>query len=472
MTGLMFCFIAVFEVIFTTYCVTTASAHQKSRSGARLLAFLVFLVLCILKILKWGVRWYLLGAFLLILAIKGLFHLIAESKVNGQVNSLDLKKKIKPFRKKRMILKSIGTLLLFAVVLIPAFLFPQFEAPKRTGKFEVATMQDTFTSDTITDYFTGGNRQVNVGFWYPENADGKYPLVVFSHGAFGIKDSNESAYEELASHGYVVCSIDHPGHSFYTKSEDGQIVLANKTYMNEVMYSNEDAYYTKAETYNLILKWMKIRTEDINFTIDTILQYASQADQANAEETDETKGTQSGQKDTTKLYQLIDSNKIGVFGHSMGAAASVQIGRERRDVDAVINIDGPYFSEMVYDANLDEFVATGEQYDTPILNIYSDQVWVQLKDGSDTGVYAGNKISDKICAESYDVYLKGTKHLTLTDLSYVSPFLTDMLDGKKAEVDIKESIELENSLILEFFDATIKDEGEFASEGIYELQQE
>ena len=139
----------------------------------------------------------------------------------------------------------------------------------------------------------------------------------------------------------------------------------------------------------------------------------------------------------------------------------------RSDVDAVINIDGPYFSEMVYDSKIDEFIATKEQYDTPILNIYSDQVWVQLKDGTNTGVYAGNKISDQICKEVYNVYLKGTKHLTLTDLSIVSPFLTYLLNGGEAEVDARESIELENSIILEFFNATLKEKGKFSSEGIY-----
>jgi dienelactone hydrolase len=456
MTGIIFSLLVIFEIAFTSYCIYTASAHVKVRCYARLLELAIFIILCILTILEWGMRWYLLGILLLALAIKELYVLALS------------KKEAKQFRKRNLILKTIGMVLLFTVVLIPAFLFPQYEAPQRTGEYDVATAQYTYTSDTITDYYTGGNRQVNVEFWYPKNAEGKYPLVVFSHGAFGIKNSNKSAFEELSSHGYVVCSIDHPGHSFYTRSEDGQTVLVDQGYMKEVTYSNEDAYYTKEETSDLIQKWMRVRVDDINFTIDTILQSVTQVDQSIKEVVGNSNITQSQQEDTTKLFQLIDVDSIGVFGHSMGAAASVQIGRERKDVDAVINIDGPYFSEMVYDANVDEFVATSEQYDIPILNIYSDQVWVQLQDGTDTGVYAGNKISDQICTESYDVYLKGTKHLTLTDLAIVSPFLTYLLNGQGAKVDAKESIELENSLILEFFDAALKGKGEFTSAGVYE----
>jgi dienelactone hydrolase len=448
MTGIILILFAVFEIAFTIYCLRTKSIHAKIKSYARLIGFTIFLLLCMLNVTKWGMRWYLLGIFFLVLAIKGAYALISKRTI------------IKQFSPRRLILKAVAMILLFAVSLIPAFLFPQYQVLQPTGEFQVSTAEFTYTSDTITDYFTGGKRQVNVGFWYPKDAAGTYPLLIFSHGAFGIKNSNISAFEELASHGYVVCSIDHPGHSFYTESADGKKVIVDKAYINEVMNANKDNSYTKAECYELIKKWMKIRTEDINLTIDTILQYVAEGSSTNTIEPQ--------QEGTMQLYQSIDRSKIGVFGHSMGAAASVQIGRERKDVGAVINIDGPYFSEITYDANLDEYVARGEQYSTPILNIYSDQVWVQLQDGTDTGTYAANKISKQICQESYDVYLKGTKHLTLTDLSLASPFLSYMLDGEADEVDAKKSIEYENKLILEFFNATLKGEGEFTSEGIYE----
>lgn len=428
MTLIIFILLALFEIIFAVYCTITGFSHVRVRSCSRLIAVIIFIMLCLLKLVEWDLRWYLFGVLLLFFALKGLYALISK------------KSNTKQFRSRNTILKASAMILLFAFVLIPAFIFPQTKPLQPTGEYDVETAEFTYTSDTVTDYLTGGKRQVNVGFWYPKNADTKYPLIIFSHGAFGIKDSNNSAFIELASHGYVVCSIDHPGHSFYTKSEDGHVVLVDKSYMNEVINSNKDTYYTKAEVNNLIQKWMKIRTEDINLTIDTILQDTAQPSRNNER----------------KLYQSIDSNKIGVMGHSMGAAASVQIGRERGDIDAVINIDGPYFSEMNYNAVQDEFIANRKQYNIPILNIYSDQVWVQLQDGTDTGVYAGNKISDQICTESYDVYLKGTKHLTLTDLSLVSPFLTFLLDGQRDEVNARESIKLEDKLILDFFDDILK----------------
>ena len=64
--------------------------------------------------------------------------------------------------------------------------------------------------------------------------------------------------------------------------------------------------------------------------------------------------------------------------------------------------------------------------------------------------------------------MKGTKHLTLTDLSLVSPFLTCLIDGQGDIVDAKENIELEDSIILKFFDDILKGKGEFSSKGVYE----
>lgn len=447
MTGILFMIFVVSEIAYGVYSIVSGSTHKIAKAYLHLTAFSFFLILCITGILQWSLRWYMLGAGLLFLAAKSLYVIVVT------------KEKTEHFSKKGMILKAFILSLFYGVLLVPPFLFPQYKAIQPTGEWNIATAWFTYTSKTVTDPFTGGPRQVNVGFWYPENRKEKYPLVVFSHGAFGIRDSNISAYEELASHGYVVCSIDHPGHSFYTESVDGKRVFVNKPYLNEVINSNKESYYTKAEKYKLIQNWMKIRTEDINLTIDSILDYASKGDMANV--------PLKQQAAAMKLYQSIDSDKIGVFGHSMGAAASVQIGRERNDVDAVINLDGPYFGEMTYDAAQDDFVSLGKPYNIPILNIYSDQVWVQLKDGTDTGVYAGNKISSQIAAKSYTVYLEGTKHLTLTDLAIVSPFLTDMLNGERAKVDAKKSIILENSLILGFFDEVLKGKGNFTPKEVY-----
>jgi hypothetical protein len=265
-----------------------------------------------------------------------------------------------------------------------------------------------------------------------------------SHGASGIKASNTSAYTELASHGYVVVSIDHPYLSFYTVSEDGTKAFINSDYNLEVSNANKDGIYTKEETYELIQKWMELRTDDMNFVIDIILEKSK--------------------SDNNPVYQKVDSEKIGVFGHSMGGAASVWLGRDRDDLQAIVNIDAPFFSDLVYKKDSDDYVARDEAFTTPLLNIYSDDVWEQLDSNS---TYVANKLDNENFKDAYTVHFKGAKHLSFTDLSLVSPILANLLQGGKADIDRYYSIESANELILGFFDKNLKGIGQFTPKETY-----
>jgi predicted dienelactone hydrolase len=81
--------------------------------------------------------------------------------------------------------------------------------------------------------------------------------------------------------------------------------MINTDYNREVSNLNKEGLYTKEEKYGLTQKWMKLRTDDMNFVIDTILKKS--------------------QSDNNPIYQHIDTEKIGVFGHSMGGATSVWV---------------------------------------------------------------------------------------------------------------------------------------------------
>ena len=434
MGKLLLLIIVLFELTYAVICVVKKSRYDRMKYLVQFAAFILFVILCTTPLIELSFRWYALGGLLLILALIGV------------CKYRNVKKITRTFKARNIILNAVGRSIIFFLVLVPALVFPQYTLPKTTGNYTVATADYTYIDKSRRDK-SGANQYVNVSFWYPENVNETYPLVVFDHGAFGIKDSNYSVYLELASNGYVVCSIDHPGQSFYTKSESGIITYVNMKFLKEVNYSNSESS-TAAEDFDLIQEWMKVRTADMNLTLDTIL---SNVNRENA----------------VVPYSLINTEKIGLFGHSMGAATSVWVGRERSDIDAVINIDGPYFSEIYYDASADEIRALGKEYDKPILNIYSDQVWRQLKDGSNTGVYAANKISDKICRESFDMYLEGSKHLTLTDLTLMSPFLANMLNGEKATIDIEYCMRMEREAILEFFNCYLKNGPAYTKTGIF-----
>lgn len=252
----------VVEIAFAAFCVITESSQQKIRSIIRVAALTILLPLIVLQIIDWSPRYYALGILLLILAVIGIVDLIRR------------KEEKRPYKAARVILKAIGmTVLVFAATL-PSIVFPQYNMVETSGEYQVATSAYTYTDtnriETYTD--TGEYRKLNVKMWYPENTETQYPLIVFSHGGISSKSSNESLYHELASNGYVVCSIDHTYHCLFTTDKDGHTTWIDNDYMQELFV--EDAKSDRQQSYEYYQKWMKIRTGDISFVIDHILQEA------------------------------------------------------------------------------------------------------------------------------------------------------------------------------------------------------
>lgn len=427
-------FLALFlEIAFAVCCLVTKKNYKRLKILIRVTLFIVFVVLIVSSVIIWSFRWAILAMLLFILAVKAIVSLIRN------------KPNTREYKASKIIWKTIIMTLALVFALLPAIVFPQHKLPKVTGKYEVTTTTYTYIDKNRIEAFTnkGNNRFVNLEFWYPKEGDGKYPLLVFSHGAYGIKASNISTYTELASHGYVVVSIDHPYHSFYTRSENGKTTMINTDYFQEISNMNK-GIYSNEELSKLFEKWMNVRTEDMNLVIDTILEKT--------------------EDENTPIYRNINTKKIGVFGHSMGGAASVWLGRERDDISAVVNIDAPFFSELVYRKEKDEFVASNESYTIPLLNIYSDDVWGQLESNS---IYVANKLNNKQFKNAYTTHLQGAKHLSLTDLPLFSPMLANILQGGRADIDQYDSIETENDLILKFLDDELKGIGQFAPNETY-----
>ncbi len=436
----------VIEAAFTTYCIKTKSSQKKVRSITRIGVFAAFVIFTLISVIEWSFRWKLLAAILLVWALLGTWSLIYNRFLKQKTS------KEKKYKTVNSVFKAIAMLLVVLIAVTPAMVFPQYKLPKMTGEYEIATSTYTYTDKKRVETFNnkGENREVNVEFWYPENIDGKYPLVVFSHGSFGVKTSNTSTYMELASNGYVVCSIDHPYHSMYTVDVDGKSTMVNTSFVQEVLDCNNDVYDDK-EDFNLTKKWMKLRTEDMNFVVDTIIKNA--------------KGNGSG-----PVYKLIDTDKIGLMGHSLGGAASAQVARERNDIDAVIDIDGEMSGEYMELVD-GKPVLNNEIYPVPILNFYSDDVMSLIEANTDF-IYP-NKAVSNTAPNAYDVYIKGTNHMSLTDLPLFSPLLTKLICGsiKKINSQTKADkyyvIETMNNIVLKFFDSYLKGKGSFDSAGIY-----
>ena len=431
----------VIEAAFATYCIITKSNQRKVRSFVRIGAFAAFVIFTLVSVIQWSFRWYALAALLLVWAVLGAWTLIRK------------KDEKKEYRTGRIVFQAIMMLLIVVIAVTPALVFPQHEQPKVTGKYEVATVNYTYTDASRIETFTntGENVKVNVEFWYPRDAKGTYPLVVFDHGILGIRTSNTSTFMELASNGYVVCSIDHPYLSLFTTDTNGHRTIIDNSYLQEYM-NVSNGKYDEATNFKLEQKWMQLRTADINFVLNTILAQTKAAG-------------------LDAVYNLIDTKKIGLMGHSLGGESVAQVARERSDIGAVINLDADLSGEYLDYVN-GKYVMNDTVYPVPILTILSDTLERLIAAVPDANTVVAVQHVTATAPNAFEVHLSGTDHLSLTDLPLVSPFLVSMINASvpKAgghEADPLSTIEKMNDIVLEFFNVYLKGEGTFTYKGTY-----
>ena len=422
------------ELIYLVRCIQTKDPQSKLKQYLHLGAFLFLTLLTITKTIEWSFRYYLLGIVLLILAV------IATIRI------LTCRYSHKPYGLIRLLFKEVGVIIMLIVLTLPSIIFPQYKAPKATGTYDISTATYTYTDTNRIDPYSnnGKYRFVNAEFWYPVNADQPCPLILFSHGTYGIRSTNESTYRNLASHGYIVCSMDFPYQSLFTKSEDGTITLVNPSVIKLINDINLDIYDAKTQI-QLMRDLTMIRVEDLNFALDTILE-----------------STKLNSSDS--LYHMIDTSKIGAFGHSLGGAAMIELGRERADITAIINLDGDMSCEYL-DYVDGKLIINEEPYPVPLLNLWSDNMIDRMEDNIDENLYPQEFIARTAPVE-FDVHMKGTNHFSYTDLSLFSPalcklFLTMASAEANTSVSARETIEEMNEMILEFFDCYLRNEGEF-----------
>ena len=132
------------------------------------------------------------------------------------------------------------------------------------------------------------NKDLRVRVFYPVAA-GKYPVIVFSHGAGGSQNCCESLTRHWATYGYITLQPTH----------DDSVVERRNT---------GDAALRFPEAVQQALKnpalW-ESRPQDISFLLDSLPEL---------------------QKRVAGLSDKIDSNRIGVAGHSMGAYTAEAVG--------------------------------------------------------------------------------------------------------------------------------------------------
>lgn len=368
-----------------------------------------------------------------------------------------------PKRNTLSVIRHIFSLIgLIICILIPTIIIPFYSLPGPTGEYNVGTVITDIVDENRLESFSkeeGELRKIAVQFWYPTDRTGSevmydisgapistgqeiYPVLIFSHGAFGVRMSNASAFRELASHGYIVASIDHTYHSFYTSFQDGEIVIVNNEFINNAIGVTAGDI-SGDETFKITHEWLDLRTADVELVIDSL---------------------KSGELGTSGeiLKGHMDFNRIGLFGHSLGGASSAQVAREREDVKAAIILDGTMIGDIIGVNNDNTEILTDESFNKPLMQMYNSEF---LNAEYRKGNYSPNiNAYENGTHASYSLCIKDSGHLNFTDLPRISPFLSERLGI--GTIDSLKCIKIVNAYTLAFFEKHLKGESSSLIEGV------
>ena len=259
----------------------------------------------------------------------------------------------------------------------------------------------------------------------PEPIKNKFPLILFSHGFGGLKIQNTTQVEELASNGYVVLAMDHTYDAGVTVFPGERLVHFNSTFPDT---TNEEY------RWEVIRKRLKIRSDDILFILNNLSKQIEH---------------------DHSLNEIINMNKIGMFGHSYGGATAFYTAYRSKMIDAVFGLDAWFMP-------LDSKVISND------LGINFGHVG-QIKWGADGSTqkerehnyFIMDTISKNNSKGSNRFFVENASHSDFTDFSQFTPLTKKYGSG---DIDPAQIRSIMNTLLLDFFNHNLKGEKEITPE--------
>ncbi len=142
------------------------------------------------------------------------------------------------------------------------------------------------------------------------------PVLLYSPGGADPRTIGTGIAEELASHGYVVVTIDHPGETSEVEFPGGRVRTIDLPVDPK---TDPQALRTMLST----------RIADTRFVLDELTALAAGRNpDAEARELPENLGL------------ALDLRRVGMYGHSAGGGTAAEAMYEDRRIDAAVNLEG------------------------------------------------------------------------------------------------------------------------------------
>jgi predicted dienelactone hydrolase len=372
----------------------------------------------------------------------------------------------------RKILKIFVILLAIGLVVAGAYIYrvmPRIPARpfvKPSGPYAVGTRDFDWVDSTRGEPYTrkaDDKRHVLVQVWYPAvKADGdtaKYllrpdafssklgafvakrartnsvldaavagdsamPVILYNHGGSWTRWSATFATEWLASHGYVVVSVEHFGFNQTSKYFDGTAFTADTlAFPQSTGNGVQDARQSWAYLEDPVFKIWKA---DARFVLDRL---------------------EALNREDGPLQGKMDLTRVGAFGWSFGGALSVQLSKDDPRVVAAVDHDGQLFDDVRQAGTSRPVLLVHHGVDDAALYPEKDRPLVrQLMDEVATWDSTARVAST---SDWYSLVIAGTDHGNFSDLAL-------FLRQPEGRTDPGRAHEIINAYTLAFFDQYLR----------------
>ena len=224
---------------------------------------------------------------------------------------------------------------------------------------------------------------------------GGRPLVVLSPGFGFSRSSLTGLAADLASRGYVVAAIDHAHEAYGIEMPDGRLV--------ECAACDTQDY----------AKIPRGRSKDISFVLDRLLSPES----------------------PWSYSWLIDRQRIGVAGHSIGGNSAASTMQSDSRIDAGVNLDGTFFDHI------------DRPLDRPFMMLGTREL--HRPDGGDE---SWPRAWRKLRAARYWFTVRGSNHGSFTDF----PVLTEQAGIEPGPLGGRRSLSITRTYVGAFFDKHLR----------------
>jgi len=410
------------------------------------LGIIVFLIHMFLE----GLRWQMLPVYIptLLLFLFGVIRLVEIYRV--QTGVIPDPERSRPRVGRGAVIIIVAVILVSSTLFLNS-LFPAFRLPTPSGDYAIGTVTFELTDDSRNETFTtdpDDHRRILIKAWYPSDnivgyrmapyvdapsqfgigveksfgfpsfvvshipqtkthsyvnaplstAETVFPMLIFSHGYGGLIMQDTVLMEELASNGYIVFSISHSYEAAVTSFPDGSVI-----------------YEETPETYEDIGSSLMIWSNDTTFLVDQL-------------------EIPQNPVIPSLLWDGMDLDTIGVFGHSFGGTTAEHVILEDSRFDAGISFDSPHGgSSLTMNMTKPFMLMFGPDYGNPELN---------------------DTIYNRAEGTCYGLFVNGTRHYNFADVNIWSPVLKSF--GLLGSIDGYRMLGILNDYVLAFFNEHLK----------------